>query len=318
MKFRILFLGALVLTLLGGCANRPPSFEDRQKAGSEVLEGVISPLQQIDIYQGGTHKLKTPEGRFIRIQSSTLNLNRFLEKEVLLTGEFESKFENTEPIFSVRSLQLKGENESELKSYEYKRFGFRFTAPAFWEIEEETERITLKRQGTAIIQIEVLNPTGPVEEFLQTEEEVEGVRVTVGTSPGFRFQANPGPRFYVPHPSKGKLYRIEFKEAEDPKPLFDWLSTFALLNSERPQGKRCGGPAKLVCDPGYRCELYSTERDAAGVCIPLVEAPDAPECPTIAPPAECPEYEPADFSLSGCPTRYRCLPVPTEEESLEL
>ncbi|MFH1012133.1 MAG: hypothetical protein V1760_00070, partial [Candidatus Peregrinibacteria bacterium] len=63
---------ALALALLCSCGSKPPDFNDRVQ-GDTAFSGVIEPLQ-INIYQEGTHQLRTDEDDVILLQSQEINL----------------------------------------------------------------------------------------------------------------------------------------------------------------------------------------------------------------------------------------------------
>ncbi len=310
MKVRLFFITVFSIAFLVACGTRP-DFEDRVLP-SDSYTGVIGALSQIDLYQAGTHQLLTEGGDTVLLQSSEVNLNRYLDQTVTVRGVMEQPKNSPEPVFTVEEVELAGDGaEGEWKSHESKLDSYAFQYPAVWELLTDGATVKLLAGGQERVTIQAFSTADPFETFVQAKEGEAGAGVTVAGQTAWRYTDETSLRFYVPNASKQKIILIRFNspeaaEREEALDLFyGFLERFTVTAKEVLTGSRCGGPAKLKCDEGYRCELYSAETDSAGVCVPLVELPGEPTCPYIPLPS-CENYEVASRSKSGCPTRYAC------------
>lgn len=321
-KYLLLIIG-LSLALLSACGlpgGGRPGFEDRvSREDLNSLTGTLEALPQIDIYQGGTHLLRQTGGRTARLQSADINLNRYLEQEVTLYGNFSDPIGNAEPVFSVAEVQRQADMpEGEIRPYENVQAGFRFDYPAVWELKASADRVELQAGGKTAVAVAIIFTELSLDDFIAGREMEPGDEVTVGTQRAQRYRAEDQTDLYLKNPSKNKLYHIHFAPTapdrrEEQEALFlKMLETFTPLYSARPTGKRCGGPADLQCPEGYRCELSSAAKNAAGVCV-APSAADETACPFI-PEPDCTSYEAVQFGPSGCPTRYECTDALKEEE----
>ena len=312
MKVRLLFIIVFSMTLLAACTSRP-DFEDRVTVPSDSFTGTIQPLDQIDLYQAGTHWLVTEDGDFVLLQSSEINLNRYLEKTVTVRGTMEEPKNSPEPVFTVEQVELAGDGASgEWKSHENRLDSYAFEYPAAWELLTDGAIVKLLAEGQERVMLQIFSTADPLETFAKTREGGEGAPVTVAGQTAWRYTDETSLRFYVSNASKQKIILIRFNQPEAAEReqalelFYEFLDRFTMVASPALTGKRCGGPAKLKCDDGYRCELYSSEKDSAGVCVPLVELSNEPTCPYVPLPV-CENYEAASRSKSGCPTRYVCV-----------
>lgn len=292
--------------LLAACGG-PPDFADRAPgaAGADSIEGTLEALPKIDIYRQGTHQIVTASGESVLVQSASINLSRYVGKNVVVFGRSEESVGDAEPVFSVTKIESAGEGISDgMQPYENAAAGFKFDMPGTWEIKESIDEVLIFEGGSQIIRI-AIDPTGEtLETFVAKRETEKGEPVTIGTQPAVRITDEKGARFYVANPSRKKIYSLVLaREAGD---LTSWLESFTPLYSQTVSGKRCGGPAGLKCGEGFRCELYSAEKDAAGVCVALSALPEDLACPFIPKPADCENAEAAQFGANGCPTRYVC------------
>lgn len=273
-----------MVILMTACTQKPPSFEDRVQDLPSVLTGILE-TQKIDLYQQGTHQLETNDGQIILLQSSAISLNRYVGKRVSLKGAMNDPEDQTKPVFNVTEIELVDTADAGAgdawQPYEDKRTGLRFEVPPSWEIAADADRIVLRSGGQERVTITVISTEKFMQEVAKAEQGKEGAPVTVGGQTSWRYTSAESIHLYVPNPSRQKIYRILFASpVEDPAKkeaeiqlFFEFLNRFNPLPAEKVTGDRCAGPAKLKCPEGYRCELYSTQKDAAGVCVLLSPNP---------------------------------------------
>lgn len=317
MKARWLIMGIVILPLLAGCVTKPPAFEDRiETANQSVLIGTIQSLGKIDLYQEGTHQLQKENGDTILVQSSEINLNRYLGKLVEADGKMNQP-KNQTPVFTVTAIRLQGKGaDGEWEFYENKRAGIQFDYPTRWELSTAADQITFRLGGQTVVTIGIISTNASLEAFAKEREGRDGTPVTVAGVTAWRYAGGDTVHFYIPNPAKQKIMVLTFVPTEEnpvevTKWFYQFLETIVLTDQvKKSTGARCGGPAKLECPGNHRCELYSTDSDSAGVCVPLVELDEEPPCPFVAPP-DCPNYEAASTNQNGCPTRYRCPFTPS-------
>lgn len=323
MRLRIAY-ALLIGFILLGCGQKPPDFADRVAQGQRSFEGIIETLPQIDIYQSGTHQLKIMDDNLMRIQSSKINLNRYLGKPVRIHGEMSEDSLGLQSVMSVTGIEALNGEENGSKNYENKREGFAFEYPSEWELAPDAGETALLLNGKKIISINVFSTTDDLQSFTLEREGQNGAPVTVAGQEFLRYISENFLRFYVPNASRQKIYMISFikpnsvqKREETIKAFYVWLEKFTILISQKPTGKRCGGPAKLECPEGFRCELFNIGKEAAGVCVSLAEDSEQATCPFILPPEGCDDYEVADRGKNGCPTRYICPVRPDSQPANE-
>ncbi len=280
MKAKTIFIGLMIM-LMAGCASKPPAFQDRVQELPPVLTGLLQP-QKIDLYQQGTHQLETDDGKTVLLQSSAINLNRYVGKRVSLKGTLSTPGDQTKPVFNVTEIDLADTNagtSDAWQPFEDKRTGLHFEVPPSWEIAADADRVTLRSGGQERATVTVVSTEKSMQEVAKAEQGKEGTPVTVGGQTSWRYTSADSMRLYVPNSSRQKIYDILFK-APIIQLFFEFLNRFNPLPAEALTGDRCAGPAKLKCPEGYRCELYSTQKDAAGVCVLLAPAePSAASAP---------------------------------------
>ena len=122
----LLFISLLLLAACG--KNGRPSLEDRigdtpqEYHGS--YEGTIERLGNLDVYQQGTHVLKTTDYGDIILQSPSIDLNRYLDEEVIVKGTLDKGIGDAKDVFTVTEINYVDESKSAgLTDYE-KVFGF--------------------------------------------------------------------------------------------------------------------------------------------------------------------------------------------------
>jgi hypothetical protein len=316
-SFSILIVVLAPLFVMAGCSHRLPSFEDRVvENGRETImvenarsfEGVIEPLT-IDIHQGGTHRLVTTEREVLLIQSSTINLNRYLEGNVMVTGYLKDPIGDAEPVFNVTGIERDLEGmKGDLVLYDHPTAGFQFEYLNVWEPIDAGNKILLDVQGLTVVIIETFTAED-WQHFVTLREGVIGTPVTVGAQKSWRYTDDHFIRFYIPNPSKDKVYHVRFNARDHPEEeerFYDLIKSFQPLYFQKATGERCGGAANLQCEEGFRCELQSNEPAAPGACVSINESGSDSPCPFIAFPIDCTNYHVGHFGQNGCPARYVC------------
>jgi len=318
-KFLIFPLTLIFSFTLSACVKNPPSFENRvggteQKEG-ELLTytGIIEPIQ-ITLYQEGTHQIKTEEGGVVMIQSPTINLNNYVNKKVTIRGSIQKLGPNEKGVFTVTEIQLLDAAEGEMGNFESIKWSFGFDYPAQWILFENTDGVSLKNEGVEMVKVTVYNLDTSLENFVAAHEIEDGTPVTVAGQKSLRYTSESKIRLYIPNLSKKKVYKIENQSTEDNKPAFyTLLESFKILEGKTIGGDKCGGVENITCPEGFRCELQSGEDQAEGACVPVEDKKTALDCPFVAKPDNCTNFEPSTLGLNGCPTSYKCLDAPTEE-----
>ncbi|MFH1012332.1 MAG: hypothetical protein V1760_01150, partial [Candidatus Peregrinibacteria bacterium] len=249
------------------------------------------------------------------LQSQEINLGRYLEKRVTVEGAMSDPMGNAKPVLNVTAIHWEGGDlTGKWNSYENTNAGFKFEYPETWELSEGVNQVTLRSEGQEVLAVNVFATSALAEDFVEDREEGEGTAVTVGAQKSLRYAEEKSIRFYVPNPSKRKIYKVAFtfsgsdeNEKEEKEIFYDLMKTFTPLYFKRPTGERCAGAAKLKCDEGFRCELSSTDKNAVGVCVSLSATADDATCPFVPTPENCENYQVSHFSVNGCPTRYICV-----------
>ena len=311
---KILLVTPFMFTLLG-CEPKPPDLEDRITDSQEDIKsytGVIETFE-IDVYQDGTHQIRMEDDEVIVIQSPTINLNNYLDKEVTITGSMQKLIDNKGEVFTVEEIKLEEADENgEMVEYENPRFGFYFKHPLLWELLEDTDGLTFRSNGINWVTIDIFNTNTELDDFVASHEIEDGTPVTIGAQRSLRYIDANEIRIYTPNPSKKKIYKITFYSEEDEdevqKKLFhSFLESFAPIISKIKEGEKCGGEENITCEEGFRCELESGEEDAEGICISVDDVDIDLNCPYVSVPSDCLEYEASSFNKDGCPTSYKCM-----------
>ncbi|MBN2306721.1 hypothetical protein JXD20_01940 [Candidatus Peregrinibacteria bacterium] len=304
----------LPLALLAGCGKDDrPDLADRVGTNQSSYEGVIESLENLDVYQQGTHKLVTRNDGTIVIQSPTINLNRYLDEEVRVEGRMTEGIGDAADVFSVSEIAyLDASKQVELTDYENKVFGFRFSHPSTWLLDEGAGDLGLKFEENEIVSIAVFSDETDLDAFAASREDGTPTEVTIGAQRALRFVDGAQMGFYVPNPPKKKIYLIKFSPSEETQldPFYDLLDSFELIYLSQLTGDKCGGLEKLECPEKYICQLESDSKYAEGICVPIDGESTLSSCPYIAVPA-CNHYRISEYSQRGCPTRYECV---TDEE----
>lgn len=314
----------LPMVLLTGCGkNKRPNLEDRigetNEEYSGSYEGVIEKLENLDVYQQGTHKLLTEDHGKIIIQSPTIDLNRYLDEEVLVKGTLEKGIGDAKDVFSVSEIFYVDESKSaELQDYENKLYGFSFSHPSTWILDEGEGDLGLRLEEKEIVSIAVFSGKTDMNAFADSREEGESTEVTIGAQRALRFVSGAQLGFYVPNPPKKKIYLIKYvpsinavddkKAADAQRELFyDLLDSFELIYLSQVQGEKCGGLQQIECSDEHICQFESDGKYAEGVCVAIGGGSIQTSCPFIAAPTSCNDYRISEYSQKGCPSRYECV-----------
>ena len=311
-KLSILILALILpVALLTGCGKDRPSLDDRiGTVEQSSYEGVIESLESLDVYQQGTHQLVTEDDGVIIIQSAKINLSQYLDEEVLVKGNMTKGIGDAADVFSVTEISYTDESKgAELEDYENKLFGFKFSYPNNWVLDEGTGDLGLKYEEKELISIAVFSDKTDLDAFADSREEGESTEVTIGSQRALRFVYGSQMGFYVPNPPKKKIYLIKFNPTNDDQLelFYDLLDSFELIYLGQLSGDKCGGLQQLECTEEHICQLESDGKYAEGVCVAIGGESAQTSCPFIAPPSSCNHYRISEYSLRGCPTRYECV-----------
>jgi len=323
---KILSLPLLILlavVLLTSCGKNNTAPDD--PVGSSIdlrdgsYEGTIESLPVIDVYQQGTHLLFSDNGEAIIIQSPSIDLNKYLDEEVRVEGVVTQGIGNTQDVFTVSSVEYLDETRSqEITSYENKLYGFHIEYPVIWFLSEENGEVSLSYAEKHIVSIKIFNDEKSLDTLIDSEEEGDGVEVTIGAQRSMRFLSEGNIRFYVPNPPKKKIYLIKYtptlNKVDEPKKaekeldiFYNLLESFELIYSSPLSGDKCGGLQKLTCSEEFRCELEGAGKYAEGVCVSVESNSTTISCPFISAPGNCNEYRISEYNQGGCPARYECV-----------
>lgn len=312
----------LPLIFLAGCGkDKRPSLDDRIDGSEEQsvsYEGIIEKLESLDVYQQGTHKLVTEDDGTIILQSPSIDLNRYLDEEVLVKGIMEDAIGDAEDVFTVNEISYVDESKSaELTDYENKLFGFRFTHPSTWIMDEGQGDLGLKFEEKEVVSIAIFSDKTDLDAFAASREEGESTEVTIGAQRALRYVYGSQMGFYVPNPPKKKIYLIKYVPSEESQRdlFYDLLDSFEPIFLSQVQGEKCGGLKQIECAEEHICQLESDGKYAEGVCVAIGGDPTQSSCPFIAPPTSCKQYRISEYSQKGCPSRYECVGGETDSES---
>ena len=316
-KTRIYIIVGLLtpLIFLAGCGKESrPSLEERIGESDTLqtgsYEGVIERLETLDVYQQGSHKLITEDDGTIIIQSPSIDLNRYLDEEVLVKGVMEKGIGDAKDVFTVNQISYVDESRAAgSKDYENKSFGFKLTHPSNWLSNEGQNHLKLNFEENEIVQIEVFSDESDLDSFAASKEEGESTEVTIGAQRALRYASENRMTFYVPNPPKKKIYQIQYyPQDEDQLELFyDLLDSFEIIFLSQGEGEACGGLEQIKCPEEHICQLESDGKYAEGTCVPIGGESMQTSCPFIAPPSNCNQYRISEFSPKGCPSRYECV-----------
>lgn len=309
LRKRLIFL-ALPIALLVGCGNDRPTLDDRIGDSQPTsYEGIVESLEALDVYQGGAHKLVTDSGVVI-IQSPRIDLNKYLDEEVLVKGEMVKGIGDAIDIFSVEEISYTDESKQvELNAYENTLFGFRFSYPNKWNLDEGSSDLGLRDGKREIVSMAVFTDKTDMDALAASREEGEPTEVTIGAQRALRYMDKEAMGFYVPNPPKKKVYLIKYYgQGEDELAYFyDLLKSFELMYLAQVSGDKCGGLKQIECPEDQICQMESEGKYAEGICVPIGGENTQTSCPYIAPPTGCDHYRISEYSQRGCPSRYECV-----------
>ena len=126
----VLYLAGLLL--LAGCATSPPVVEEDEQdtttiddltvdieeeaplreTQNVIYQGVVKPAG-ISIYQQGSHRLELADGRFILLESESIDLNGYVSESVEIHGALRPTVEAGGMIMRVETIQLLTEDVDE-------------------------------------------------------------------------------------------------------------------------------------------------------------------------------------------------------------
>lgn len=319
--FALLFLPLAFLTACG--TDSRPSLEDRI-GGMGIddrtsFEGVVKALQNLDLYQEGTHQLVTDAWGTVIIQSPTIDLSRYLDEKVVVKGTMKKGVGELKSVFTVTDISYADESKSaQMETYENQAFGFSFSRPSTWRVSEKQSALSLIVDEKPAVTVTIFSDKTDLTAFAKSQEKGVSTEVTIGAQKALRFTSGDTLSFYVLNPPKKKIYQIIYTPtinavddavgAKAQSGLFyDLLDSFKLLYLTETQGEKCGGTENLKCSTGSVCQLESDAKDAEGTCSEVGGSASASNCPFIAPPTNCKEYRISEYSLKGCPSRYECV-----------
>lgn len=321
MKFALkILISFTLLFTLTACGN-PPDLEDRESGIDQVdveittYTGVIETFE-IDIYQDGTHQIRTEEGEVVVIQSPKVNLNNYIDQKVVITGFIQKSTDSNSSVFTVEEIEFKEFKAGDVDEYENQKFGIYFEYPSLWILKEDADGLVIRSGGEKRVSLGVYNTNAEVDEFVTFHEIEEGTSVTVAGERSLRYVESDEIRIYIPNTSKEKVYKVIFFDGgkKGEKELFyDLLESIELFRVKDKTGEKCGGTKGLECPEDFRCELESAKLRADGICVSIVDAGNS-DCPFVPTPAGCNDYKVKSENKNGCPTNYECLdPEPVEE-----
>jgi hypothetical protein len=287
-KFLVLFGCSLLLFGCGKDSSQSEVSEEEKKIAISE-EGTIQ-KKEITHYEDATHFFETKSRKSFLLKSSLVDLSRYEEEEVLITGETLKKTpEGKTPVISVFSVEVIP-NASSVRESVFTESEYYFSAPlpGNWQrkITEEETLQYFPEGNDPIITVSVF-PTGDVEALRLQEEMVSGISVSIGEKVGWRLLEDGGKiSIIVPLKKEKKIVLFHFTPRKDvgmEKMIFYnmltelvWISSPDSKKEEEispSDMKHCGGRAKKLCPNGFRCELKSFEENATGVCVDSTLSP---------------------------------------------
>lgn len=312
------------LILLSGCGNNSrPSLDERIGSGGQEVqssyEGVIERLGNLDVYQQGTHRLVTEDQESIIIQSPTIDLNQYLGENVLIKGTLEKGIGDAKDVFTVTAISYVDETKSAgSQDYESKTYGFKFSYPSTWILNEGQDELSLTLEEKPVVSITVFSSQTDLTAFASGRESSEPAEVTIGAQKALRYVSGTKLKFYVPNPPKEKIYLIGYTPVansvddktsadSEKEQFYSLLDSFELIFLSQTEGDKCGGMEQVKCPEDQVCQLESDGKYAEGTCAPVGGEATSSNCPFIAPPAGCNQYRISEYGQKGCPSRYECV-----------
>ncbi len=288
--FRFL-LALLFLIPLSACvqtaSEENPLQSPTPQTSTIVQEGIITP-KEITIFENGTHFLTTDEETEFLLKSSIIDLSRFEDERVVVTGETETKQENEMPVITVFAVDLVGPPaESRQSQFNEPEFGFSMELPGNWQRNvAEPEGVPVLQyfpeDQAPVITVDKLDTQSPAGLAAQ-QEMTSGISITVSGRQGWRLLVpGGGIDVFVRLREEGLIIVFHFIPGQNPEAQqatfyemlgdLEWIDLKSASGSPSPSptsGKTiyCGGIAKKLCPSGYRCEFSNLEDDATGICV---------------------------------------------------
>ena len=276
-KVIALFLPIFVFFGCGKNDNQEVT-QKEEKIIEPILEtGKILP-HNLEIFENATHEFLSDSGKKFLLKSSVIDLSKFENDNVVITGEIEISDQDPQ-IISVFLVDKKEEisvNENEKKFDEFYYCSFLF--PSDWEFKIENEKVNFFKNSDLILKIEKLDNTDIIDDFN------DSVPIEVGGLNGYRKSFFGGKiEVFVPTPTVFKSGNFNFKfsffpqdnETEEKLQFYkilsdlEWILPETLKTKDLEEEKEfCGGIAGKTCPSGFRCEIFD-EKDETGICVEI-------------------------------------------------
>lgn len=282
-----------VLLVFAGCFGSPANTGNEVPSSLEakvttiVEQGIITP-KEITIFENGTHFLTSKAGKKYLLKSSIVDLSKFLNKQVSVTGETTEVTATELPVITVFAVDLM-ESPAEQRQSIFTESDFFFSArlPGNWQrvINAGNEKLLLEyhpENEPPAITVELLSSQSP-EGVKAQAKMMSGISVTIGGKQGWRLLASGGETsVFVPLREKRKIvifHNTPGKNPENERTVFYEMLTSLTWIEPDPASPSpsatvspgvtgvCGGSARKLCPDGFRCELTSSEEFATGVCV---------------------------------------------------
>lgn len=283
-KIFFIFASFLLLFVTEGCVFEKKTEETPvQKTTESVVKmGKIIP-KEITIYENGTHYLVTPQGEKFLLKSSVVDLSKYEEKNVEITGTSASGEKSIE-VFVVKNLDE--DAKKRLSLFWEESINASISLPGTWERSEKNGIIRFApHQLPPVIEIEKV-PSGSAKENLLKKSIITGNTVLVGDQKGWSIMndKNDNIEIIVPPTKKGgEMILFWLTPQEDVNAekavFYEMLMNLSWGKEQKimtniDTTEKCGGVAKKLCPSGFRCELTSLDAGATGICIDATLSPD--------------------------------------------
>ncbi len=286
------FLATILLVSFTGCESSSKPLSDASPSATAeqttiVEQGVITP-KEITIFENGTHYLTTTAGKKYLLKSSIIDLSRFENEQVAVTGETDNKQGGDDPVITVFGVDRIGQApETRQSILTETELGFSVQLPGNWQRSmDETATPTVvtyhPENEDPIIKVESLSINSPAGIAAQ-QEMTSGIPVTITGKQGWRLLVpGGGIDIFVPLRDTRQIVVFHFVPGKNPemeRAVFyemltglEWIDPQSASSSPTATTSPgttayCGGIAKKLCPSGFRCELLTLEENATGVCV---------------------------------------------------